>query len=156
MRTHITMGLALAMGLVVGSTAAQAQMFVFPEKGQSPQQQEQDEFACHKWATQQTGIDPNRQMQAAASAPPPQGGAVSGAMKGAALGAIGGDIGGDAGKGAAIGAGVGGAAGMMRRRRGEMEYRESQQQASAQQQQSQQTFNRAYSACLGGKGYKVG
>ena len=156
MRTHVVMGFTLALGLVVGSTAAQAQLFVFPEKGQTPEQQEQDEFSCHKWAKQQTGIDPNQQAPAATSAPPPKGGAVKGAMGGAALGAIGGAIAGDAGKGAAIGAGVGAAGGAMRRRKGEMEYREAQQQASAQQQQSQQTFNRAYSTCLGARGYKVG
>ena len=154
MRTY--MALALALGLVAGSTATQAQMFVFPEKGQSPEQQEQDEFTCHKWAKQQTGIDPNEQTQAATSAPPPKGGALQGATKGAALGAIGGAIGGNAGKGAAIGAGVGAAGGAMRRRQSEDEYRRSQQQASAQQQQSRKTFNRAYSTCLAGKGYKVG
>ena len=156
MRTHVVMGLALALSLVVVSTVAQGQMFVYPEKGQSPEQQEQDEFSCHKWAKQQTGIDPNEQAQAAAPAPPPKGGALKGATRGAAVGAIGGAIAGDAGKGAAIGAGVGAAGGAMRRRQSENEYRQSQQQASAQQQQSRQTFNRAYSTCLGARGYKVG
>ena len=147
--------LTFALGLVLVSTAAQAQMFVYPENGQSPQQQQQDEFACNQWATQQTGINPNQQAYAPPP-PPQQGGALRGAAGGAALGAIGGAIGGNAGKGAAIGAGVGGAVGMYRRRQGEMQYQQQVQQQSAQQQQSGQAFNRAYSACLGGKGYKVG
>ena len=93
-----------------------AQTFVFPEKGQSPEQQEQDDFSCYKWAKQQTGYDPEHPNLAAAPPPPSKGGAVRGAAGGAALGAVGGAIGGDAGKGAAIGAGVGGAMGMRKQR----------------------------------------
>jgi hypothetical protein len=156
MRTNSIAAFTFALGLVFISTVAQAQTFVYPEKGQSPEQQQQDEGACYQWAKQQTGIDPTQQMAAAAPPPPEQGGALRGAGRGAALGAVGGAIGGDAGKGAAIGAGVGAVAGAHRRRQGEIAYREQVQQQSAQQQQSQQTFNRAYSACLGGKGYKVG
>jgi hypothetical protein len=156
MRTHVIGSLMIATGLVFLATAAQAQVFVFPEKGQSPEQQEQDEFSCHKWAKEQTGIDPNAPAQTAAAPPPPQGGAARGAAKGAAAGAIGGAIAGDAGKGAAIGAGVGAAGGAARKRRGEREYQQAQQQATAQQQQKQQTFDRAYRTCLEGRGYKVG
>jgi hypothetical protein len=148
-------GLTLSVTVVVLSTNAQAQLFVFPEKGQSPEQQEQDEFACYKWAQQQTGFNPNQQTTVAA-APPPQGGALKGAAGGAALGAIGGAIGGSAGKGAAIGAGVGGLLGSAKRRRGEMEYRQSVEGAAAEQKQKQETFNRAYGTCLGARGYKVG
>lgn len=145
----------LGVTVVVLSTNVQAQLFVYPEKGQSPEQQEQDEFACHKWAKQQTGIDPNEQVQVA-SASPRQGGALKGAAGGAALGAIGGAIGGDAGKGAAIGAGAGAILGSVKRRRGEMEYRRSVEEAAAEQQQQRATFNRAYGTCLTGRGYKVG
>jgi hypothetical protein len=149
-------GLGLMIAALVAAPAVQAQMFVYPEKGQTPDLQEQDEFACHKWAKQQTGFDPNEHTAAAAPPPPQKGGALSGAAGGAALGAIGGAIAGDAGKGAAIGAATGGTMGMMRRRRGEMQYRQAQEQAQAQQQQARQTFNRAYSTCLSARGYKVG
>ena len=39
-------------------SAASAQQYVYPAKGQSPQQQQSDEAACHTWAIQQTGFDP--------------------------------------------------------------------------------------------------
>ena len=48
----------------------QAKTFVFPEKGQSPEQQEQDDFTCYKWAKQQTGYDPEHPDLAAAPPPP--------------------------------------------------------------------------------------
>ena len=147
--------LTFSVAVAFLSTNAQAQLFVFPEKGQSPEQQEQDEFACYKWAQQQTGFNPNQQTTVAA-APPPQGGALKGAAGGAALGAIGGAIGGSAGKGAAIGAGVGGLLGSAKRRRGEMEYRQSVEAAAAEQKQNEETFKRAYGVCLSGRGYKVG
>ena len=71
------------------------------------------------------------------------------------LGVLGGAIGGDAGKGAAIGAGVGALFGGFRRMRAMEE--EQAQMASYQAQTGQATanFNRAYSACLQGRGYTV-
>jgi hypothetical protein len=150
------MGVTTLFTLVFALSISQAQMFIFPQKGQSPDQQELDEFSCYKWAKQQTGFDPNQQA-AANSAPRQQrGGALHGAMGGAALGAIGGAIAGDAGKGAAIGAAVGGGAGFLKKRRSNDSAQQQQQQASSQQQQNNQTFNRAYGVCLEGKGYKVG
>lgn len=146
----------VAVLTVAAGTPATAEMFLYPEKGQSREQQEFDQFTCQKWAKEQTGIDP-QQLAAAPSPPPPESGqAVRGATRGAALGAIGGAIGGNAGKGAAIGAAVGGGAGVIRRRRAEMSYEESTARASQEQQVRQQEFNRAYSVCLTGKGYKVG
>jgi len=32
--------------------------FVYPKNGQSDDQQAQDKFECHKWASQQSGFDP--------------------------------------------------------------------------------------------------
>jgi hypothetical protein len=89
-----------------------AEPYIYPTKGQTPEQLEKDKFECYTWAKQQTGFDP-MQAPAAAPAPPPSspqpdGKVVRGAARGAALGAVGGAIAGDAGKGAAIGAAVGG------------------------------------------------
>lgn len=134
----------------------QTKTFVFPTNGQTPEQQEQDDYVCYKWAKQQTGYDPQHPALASAPPPPSGGGALRGAMGGAALGAIGGAIGGNAGKGAAIGAGIGGAMGMMRQRRAELEYQEKVQQAEAQNQETRATFDRAYKTCMEAKGYKVG
>jgi hypothetical protein len=126
----------------------------FPRTGRPRSKQEQDQFACYKWAKEQTGFDPTKPV-AQAGAPAPKGGAVPGAAKGAAVGAIGGAIGGDAGKGAAIGAGVGAAAGAHKKRKGEKQQEAAQQQATAQQEASVEGYQRAFGACMEGKGYTV-
>src|SRR5712691_4305295 len=113
---------------------ASAQLYIYPDRGQTPQQQESDKGQCYMWAVQQTGFDPANPRVAQAPPPPmypgqpqaPQGGLFRGAFGGAALGAVGGAIGGDAGKGAAIGAGVGALFGGIRR----MRFREEQEQRS--------------------------
>ena len=133
----------LACGLI--AAAAWAQVNIYPQRGQSAQQQQQDRFECHQFAVQQTGFDPT--MGAAQTAAPTTG-TVRGAARGAAVGAIGGAIGGDAGRGAAIGAGTGAAFGTMRRN---SQIRSQQQAANAQAD----AFNRALGACLTGRGYTV-
>jgi hypothetical protein len=165
-----------AFGVVVVSlpAAAAAQPYIYPDTGQTFQQQESDKGQCYGWAVQQTGFDPANPQVAQAPPPPmypgqpqaPQGGLLRGAAGGAALGAVGGAIGGDAGKGAAIGAGVGALFGGMRR----MRYREEEQQMQQQQQQQQQmymaqqqnsmaqgraNYERAFGACMAGRGYTV-
>jgi hypothetical protein len=138
----------LAAALLSVAFAAPAwtqQLIVYPQKGQSPQQQQQDRFECHQWAVQQTGFDPT---MGASAAPAPTTGTVTGAARGAALGAVGGAIAGNAGRGAAIGAGTGAVFGTMRRN---SQVREAQQGANSQQA----AYNRALSACLTGRGYSV-
>lgn len=160
---------AKAMSIVVAAASifacaapAAAQVFVYPARGQSAQQQEFDRGQCYSWAVQQSGFDPANPV--VASAPPPsggmpEGGLFRGAAGGAALGAVGGAIGGDAGQGAAIGAAVGGLFGAMRRARW-MEEQQTQQQNYANQQQAalargHSAYNRAFSACMTGRGYSV-
>lgn len=70
------------------------------------------------------------------------------AARGAAVGAVGGAIGGNAGKGAAIGAATGALVGGMRRR-------DERRAAEASQAQASDAYNRAYAACLEGRGYTV-
>ena len=139
---------------VSAGLATAGELFVFPKNGQTKEQQEQDEFGCYKWAKDQTGFDPNKAVEHAA-APAPQGGAAKGAAKGAAVGAIGGAIGGDAGKGAAVGAGVGAAAGAHKKRKGEKQQEAAQQQAEKQQAANVEGYQRAFGACMEGKGYTV-
>jgi hypothetical protein len=139
---------------MTGEAFAGMDVFVYPSKGQTKEQQEQDEFSCYKWAKEQTGFDPTQPVQQAA-APPPQGGAAKGAAKGAAVGAIGGAIGGDAGKGAAIGAGVGAAGGAARRRKGEQQQAALQQKAKQEYNAEVDGYKRAFSACMTGRGYTV-
>jgi hypothetical protein len=154
--------------------AAGAQdVFMYPARGQSQQQQDRDRYECHSWAAGQTGFDPSRATAAPpapAPAPPPeeapQGGFLRGGARGAAIGAVGGAIGGDAGKGAAIGAASGALIGGFRRR-DQMERQAQQQRSYQQQQQTAQanqssanawqrnSYNRAMAACLQGRGYTV-
>jgi len=129
----------------------------YPSKGQSAQQQSKDEGECYAWAKQQTGIDP----VAVASAPtqksgPATGGgervrgAARGAAGGAVIGAIAGD--GDAGKGAAAGAVVGTMAGGRQARKNKAAQEQQAEQAKAG---TLQQFNKAFGACMEGRGYVV-
>jgi len=120
------------------------QQFVYPQKGQSQQQQDIDTAECTRWAKAQSGVDPNapkQQEQVGSHAR----GAAGGAARGAAVGAAVGAIGGDAGKGAGAGAVVGGVAG---RRRSKM-------QKGAAEAETTDSYQRAFAACMEGRGYSV-
>lgn len=152
--------------------AATMNVYVFPTKGQKPEQQSQDEAACYTWATQNVGTDPfalqkqsEQQQQQAAQATEQAkqagtGAGAGGAVKGAAAGALIGEIANDdAGKGAAYGAAAGVVAG---RRRGKQAQAQATQQveqqaAGAQQATTEQmtNFKKAFSVCLEGKNYMV-
>jgi hypothetical protein len=134
---------------------AAAQQFVYPAKGQSPQQQKSDEATCYTWAVQQTGFDPARPPQQQAAKPPTTAtGTTPGAgARGAARGAVVGEIvGGDAGAGAAAGAA---AARSQSRRQNAAAAQQGQQQQQAAAQQQQAAFAKARAACLEGRGYTV-
>lgn len=140
-----------AMLLWIAAGVAAQNPIVYPAKGQSPQKQSKDDAACYSWARQSTGIDP---AQLAGAAPAPSGpggerlrGAARGALGGAAIGAIAGDT----GKGAGVGAVAGTMAGGHRTRQKEAVRNEQAQS----QQQTSDTYNRAYSACMSGRGYTI-
>jgi Glycine-zipper domain len=136
----------------------QAQLYVFPSKNQTQQQQKQDEFECYKWAVQESGIDPLNLPKIEAPAPEsgPTGGAVVGAAKGAAAGAAIGAIAGDAGKGAAIGAVAGGLSGRRQGKQAQAQAnQQSQQQVKDQENAMKASFQKAFMVCLEGKGYTV-
>ncbi len=144
-------GALFAAALAFAATV-QATPVVYPAKGQSAHQQQTDEGACYSWAKSNTGVDPAAvASQSQQPSGPAVGGGerVQGAARGAAGGAVIGAIAGDAGKGAAIGAAGGTMVGGARARRN--------QQAAAQNQTqgAMDTFNRAFSACMQGRGYTV-
>ena len=147
----------VALASVLLTTAASAQqMFIYPQRGQSPEQQQRDQFECHQWAVQQTGFDPTRTgattvPQAAGTTASP----LRGAAGGAAIGAVGGAIGGNAGKGAAIGAATGAVFGGMRRNAQAREQQSQQAAMNAQVEGQVSAYNRALAACLTGRGYTV-
>ncbi len=156
-----------------GSLSQSLGVFVFPAKNQDSTQQSSDEAACYGWAKSQTGIDPMnvKAQQPAASSQASQeqaantggGERARGAVRGAAGGAAIGAIAGDAGTGAAAGAAAGALAGGARKREAQKEaaaQQQQQQQAAAQQAQAsiaqqKATYNKAFSACMEGKGYTV-
>lgn len=132
-------------------------LVVFPANKQNHQQQKNDEFECYLWAMEQTGIDPlnlpkvETQVQTG-----PTGGAVRGAAGGAAAGTAIGAIAGDAGKGAAIGATAGAMKGMRAGRQAQTQQnQQSQAQAASKEEEIKNSFLKAFSACMEGKGYTV-
>jgi hypothetical protein len=46
----------VALAWAAGAEAQQ--VFVYPQRGQGPEQQQRDRFECHQWAVQQSGVDP--------------------------------------------------------------------------------------------------
>jgi hypothetical protein len=138
-------------------------VFVYPANGQSPEQTDRDRYECHIWAVQQTGVDPSRADASAYErvvvqpANPPGSGAVAGAIGGAIIGSI---IGGprNAGAGLLIGGATGAVVGSAA---------DANAQAQAQQTQAQlnqnaaagraraDSYRRAISACLQGRGYTI-
>ena len=47
--------------------AAAGELYSYPKNGQTPEQQEQDRYECHRWAAEQSGFDPT---QSVGGAPP--------------------------------------------------------------------------------------
>ena len=133
-------------------------LYVFPTKDQDQKTQDANEIACYKWAKEQTGVDPINppEVKAAQVDRSADGTAVVGAAGGAAAGAAIGAIAGDAGKGAAIGAVVGGLRGRRAKVVGDQrEQQQNNQAAAAKQNELMANFNKAFSACMEGKGYTV-
>jgi hypothetical protein len=134
----------LALGALLALPAL-AQQFVYPAKGQSPQQQKADEAACHTWAVQQAG-DPSKPATTSQAPTTATGTAPGAGARGAVRGAIVAEaVGGEGDKGAAVGAVA-------------ARSRSRQANAAAGQQQSQQqgaAYAKARAACLEGKGYTV-
>jgi hypothetical protein len=148
------LGLLAAALMLVAEVGAQ--QYVYPAKGQTPEQQKGDEAACYSWAVQQSGFDPAKPPPPTTAAKPPTtatgtapGAGARGAVKGAVVGEV---VSGDAGAGAAVGAVA--ARGQSRKQNAAAANSAQQQQSSAAQQQ-QASFGKARAACLEGKGYTV-
>ena len=137
---------------------------IYPMRGQTPQQEEADKYQCYNWGKETSGFDP---MAPPPAAPSPGPNVAQDTAKGAAIGGAGGALGGlaigslfgAAGKGAAIGAVAGGLIGGIMRREQVDKEAAAQQQRTNQQvadyQQKRNTYNRAYTACMEGRGYTV-
>ncbi len=164
MASDVLKGLVFGLCFVpaLAGVAAAQDVFAYPSKGQSPEQQEQDEFQCFNWAKQKSGFDP--MAAPTTSRPPPREqdtgpGVLGGAARGAIVGVIGGAIADDVGKGAAIGATAGGLLGGMRsnrrKRENDQERRDWERQETQRYANERNTYNRAYSACMQARGYTI-
>ena len=148
--------LTLIVSVIIFSSSAfvQAEPYIYPAKGQSPDQMEKDKYQCYGWGKQQTGYDPmNPPVPSSAQAA--TGNVVGGAAKGAAGGAVIGAIAGNAGKGAAIGAVAGGGTRGVRNRSAKNQQQQQVQQQAAAIAQMRSEYDKAYSVCLEGRGYSV-
>jgi hypothetical protein len=160
---HIT-GI-VGVALCVAVSASGAELYIYPQKGQSAQQQEKDKFECYGWAKGQSGFDPMAPPTTRTAPPKREGGSVAGgaaggAVGGAAVGAVAGAIRGKrVGKATAIGAGTGGMIGGMgaagRNAKDEKSLRDWEQNEANAYAQRRREYNRAHAACLEGRGYTV-
>jgi hypothetical protein len=152
---------SLRAALLVAVLAAPAvlanDLVVYPNSGQDQTQQDKDNYECYGWAKNQSGFDP--MAAPTATEPPPQqeaavGGVGRGALRGAAIGGI---I--DGSDGAKTGAAAGAVMGGMRRadqnRKQAQQQQQWEQEQAAQYQQGRNNYNRAYAACMEGRGYTV-
>jgi hypothetical protein len=158
----------VAAGLVLGLAGpawCDGDLVVYPAKGQSQDQTEKDKYECFNWAKQQSNFDPMKTPTATAPPPPKEKetwgagkGAVGGGLLGAGVGALAGGKKG-AGRGALLGAGSGALLGGVRR--SDQKKRDAQRQDQWEREQTSQyaagrnAYNRAYAACLEGRGYSV-
>jgi hypothetical protein len=143
----------LTIGLTAGASLAVEDLYVYPTKNQSEEQIGRDKQECHDWAVKQTGVDPVK--MASEPAPSAQGGAATGAAAGAGIGAARGAIEGDPGPGAMQGAAMGRLIHVLRARRQMEQQHETYTQARQAREVQLQNYDRAYSACLTGRGYTV-
>jgi hypothetical protein len=138
-------------------------VFVYPANGQSAEQTDRDRYECHIWAVQQTGVDPSRSdanpyaRVVVQPANPPGTGTAVGAIGGAILGSI---IAGPRNAGAGLV--LGGVTGAIVGSAADANAQAQAQQTQAQINQSAATgraqadsYRRAISACLQGRGYTI-
>lgn len=129
----------LTFGITVTgcATTQQPGYYAYPQRGQTAEQLSRDQYECQAWAKQQSGFDPATETTRGAAV-----GGVLGALGGAAAGAAIGAATGSAGRGAAIGATTGGIGGIVLG-------------GSGAYAQSKDGYDRAYAACMTGRGYVV-
>jgi len=144
-------------------TVPPQRVYFYPQRDQTPEQQDRDRYECYNWAVRETGFDPGRRAiapeQRAAAVPAPSntaaiGGAVVGAVLGAAVSGPG-----NAGSGAIVGGVAGGLLGAAAQ---ESANAEAERYNRAQTRRYNRgygrelsEYRRAMSACLEGRGYSV-
>ena len=151
MRIFITFTLFFGLMPLAGAHG----LFIFPNSGQSQDQQDQDEFQCIRIARDRTGFNPMATPTATTRAPETRGGAVGGAARGALLGTAIGAATGNMGRGALIGASSGGLMGGMRRADSNRQQDQWAQNQAANYRRDRNNWNRAFTACMESRGYTI-
>jgi hypothetical protein len=133
MRRELMAAATIAIAATLVASVARAEVFVYPKKGQSQQQFQQDQFQCHGWAKQQTGVT----RAGGGHDRPGTGGGGARRCRGAPSGRSAAPSG--CGKGAAISAAVSGTGGAMRQGKRNRSGG-GRQQAQVQQQTNLQRY----------------
>src|SRR6185369_6906201 len=148
---------SIVVALLSASVAA-AEPVAYPTKGQSAEKQNRDEYECHEQAQKETGVDPvavaEKSMASSGSADKGGGGMGSG-LSGAGMGAMRGAAEGDAGAGALHGAGMGRLIAVIRSRRQMEQQKQAGAAENADLRGQLDKYDRAYAACMTGRGYEV-
>ncbi len=142
-------------------------VYFYPNKGQSPAQQDRDRYECYLWAVNQTGFDPSAPSLAphhkltVVAEPPPGTGTAVGAITGAVLGAAVSSRG-NRPEGAFIGSIAGALVGSASDAARQEQTSRLQQQYDRQSarrieniERQSGNYRRALAACLEGRGYTV-
>jgi hypothetical protein len=145
------------LATTVAGAAGASELMIYPNEGQDDAQQEQDNFQCYSWAKGESGFDPMA-LPTTTEPPPdqknPNTGVGRGALRGAAVGGI---I--DGSDGAKTGAAVGAVTGGIRRSSANKQNAQAQaqyeQEQAAQYEAARGSYNRAFAACMEGRGYTV-
>ncbi len=148
--------IALIVFFALAPLAQAQEFFVFPNEGQSQEQQDMDEFQCIRVARDRTGFDPMATPTATTRAPETQGGALGGAARGALLGTAVGAVTGNTGRGLRAGAVGGGLLGGMRRADSNRQQEQWAQEETGNYRRNRNQWNRAFTACMESRGYTVG
>jgi outer membrane lipoprotein SlyB len=165
MKQMLILAILLFFSIFFAGAVLAQDPIVYPAKGQSEDQIEKDKYQCYSWAKKQTGFDPMK-TPTTTSAPPAKEEKVWGAGKsGVAGGATGAIVGGiakgkkGAVRGGLIGAGAGALIGGVRssnqRNREEQKRKEWEQGEANNYVRARNEYNRAFGACMEGRGYSV-
>lgn len=143
------------------------EVYFYPNKGQSHEQQERDRYECYLWARQKTGFDPAQanlaphQRVEVQPVAPPGSDTAAGAMTGAVVGSMLSrprNSGEGMVFGAIAGALIGSASDQARQQRAQdiqEQYNSRYDQRYARLDQQARDYRRAMTACLEGRGYTV-
>lgn len=143
------------------SALPSTEVYFYPARGQSAEEQERDRYECYLWAMRQTGFDPSQpqllphqRLEVVASRPAGET-AAAGAAAGAVLGAVLSPRGRQA-EGAVFGAVTGAMVGVAAEAARQEQAEQTQQRRRSEQiEQQAANYRRAMTACLEGRGYSV-